>query len=49
LGRIGGYKRMPIGPAIKMLEGIHERWTVLLDRLTEEELGRTFIHPEHNN
>jgi hypothetical protein len=30
-----------------MLEGIHERWIVLLNNLTKEQLQRTFIHPEH--
>lgn len=40
-------KSMPIQPAIKMIEGIHERWSILLNSLTEEQYGRTFIHPEH--
>lgn len=40
-------KSMPIAPALKMLEGIHERWTALLNHLTEEDNGRIFIHPEH--
>ncbi len=40
-------KTMPIKPALKMLEGIHERWTVLLNNLKPEELSRVFIHPEH--
>jgi hypothetical protein len=40
-------KNMPIAPSLKMLEGIHERWTVLLNHLTEEQNGRVFIHPEH--
>ncbi len=40
-------KNMPIEPALKMLEGIHQRWVVLLKSLTEEQLKRTFIHPEH--
>lgn len=39
-------KTMPLEPAFKMLEGIHERWVVLLQSLTEEQLQRTFIHPE---
>ncbi|MFC4872362.1 YfiT family bacillithiol transferase [Negadavirga shengliensis] len=39
-------KNMPIGPSIKMIEGIHERWTILLNNLTEEQYGRVFIHPE---
>jgi len=40
-------KTMPIEPALKMLEGIHERWTVLLNNLQSEDLSRVFIHPEH--
>ena len=40
-------KKMPIAPALKMIEGIHERWTALLNHLTEEENSRIFIHPEH--
>lgn len=40
-------KSMPIEPSLKIIEGIHERWTVLLNNLTEEQFGRTFIHPEH--
>ncbi|MDP2059055.1 MAG: putative metal-dependent hydrolase [Flavobacteriaceae bacterium] len=41
-------KNIPIEPALKMIEGLHERWVVLLKSLTKEELNRTFIHPEHN-
>lgn len=40
-------KQMPIEPALKTLEGLHERWVVLLNSLTKAELERTFIHPEH--
>ena len=40
-------KSMPIEPSMKMIEGIHERWTVLLNNLTDEQYGRVFIHPEH--
>ena len=39
-------KNIPIQPALKMLEGIHERWSVLLNNFTKEQLERTFIHPE---
>lgn len=38
-------KHMPIEPSLKMIEGIHERWTVLLNTITDEQLSRTFIHP----
>jgi len=40
-------KNMPIEPSIKILEGIHQRWTILLNNLTEKDLKRVFIHPEH--
>ncbi len=39
-------KNMPIQPSLKMLEGIHERWTVLLNNLTDGQLKREFIHPQ---
>lgn len=38
---------MPIEPSLKMLEGIHKRWAVLLNNLTEKQYERIFIHPEH--
>lgn len=38
---------MPVEAALKTLEGLHERWVVLLNSLTKAELERTFIHPEH--
>ena len=41
-------KNMSIEPALKMLEGIHQRWVVLLKSLTDEQLRRKFIHPEHD-
>ena len=40
-------KNMPIQSSLKMLEGIHERWTILLNQLTINQLKRLFIHPEH--
>lgn len=40
-------KNMPIAPSIKIIEGIHERWTILLRSLTKQDLNRTFIHPEY--
>lgn len=39
--------KMPVTPALKMLEGIHERWIVLLKSFTGDDYGKTFIHPEH--
>ncbi len=40
-------KNMPIAPALKMIEGTHERWTFLLNNLTQEQHAKVFIHPEH--
>ncbi len=40
--------KMSIAPALQMLDGIHERWFYLLKNLTQEQLKRTFTHPEHN-
>ena len=40
-------KTIPIAPALSLLEGLHQRWTVLLKSLGSEDLAKTFIHPEH--
>ena len=40
-------KNLPIEPSLKMIEGIHERWTVLLNNLSESDYSKIFIHPEH--
>jgi len=40
-------KTMPIEPSLQMLEGIHTRWTVLLNSLSEKEFSKSFFHPEH--
>ncbi|MBC7388089.1 MAG: putative metal-dependent hydrolase, partial [Opitutaceae bacterium] len=40
-------KSMPIIPAIQMLHGIHSRWTILLKSLSDNDIKKTFIHPEH--
>ena len=39
-------KRMPIEPALKILEGLHQRWVVILKSLTKEDLEKKYIHPE---
>ncbi|MBS1517865.1 MAG: putative metal-dependent hydrolase [Bacteroidetes bacterium] len=40
-------KNMPVESALKMLEGIHERWSVLIKNLSAEQMKRTFFHPEN--
>jgi len=37
----------PIVESIKILEGLHARWVVLLKTLNSNDLERKFIHPEH--
>lgn len=41
-------KVFPIESALKILEGLHERWVHLLKGLSEQDLERQFIHPESN-
>ncbi len=36
-----------VGPALLMLDGIHQRWVFLLETLSDKQLQRTFVHPEH--
>jgi uncharacterized damage-inducible protein DinB len=40
------YLQLPIEPSMKLLEGLHERWTVLLRSLSLDDLKKTFFHPE---
>jgi hypothetical protein len=40
-------KKMPIAPSLILLQGLHERWVALLQSLSESDMKKTFIHPEH--
>ena len=33
--------------SLKIIDGVHARWTVLLKSLNASQLDRTFMHPEH--
>jgi uncharacterized damage-inducible protein DinB len=37
----------PIEVSLTMLDVLHQRWMILLRRLTADDLKRTFRHPEH--
>lgn len=39
-------KHFSIESSLKILEGVHKRWSYLLENLTKEELEKNFIHPE---
>ena len=38
---------LPVVHSIKLLEGLHMRWSALLKGLGEEQLMRSFLHPEN--
>ncbi|WP_373497683.1 YfiT family bacillithiol transferase [Aquiflexum sp.] len=40
------YLQLPVEPSLKLLEGLHRRWVVLLKSLGPEDLKKTFFHPE---
>lgn len=40
--------KMPIAPTLTLLEGLHFRLTYLMNGLSESDLNKSFIHPEHN-
>jgi hypothetical protein len=40
------YLEMSVKASMSILEGLHARWVCLLKSLTDEELRRTFYHPE---
>lgn len=39
---------MPIEPTLSLLEGLHFRLAYLMNSLSESDLEKYFIHPEHN-
>lgn len=40
--------KMPIGPTLLLLEGLHYRLAYLMKNLSESDLEKSFLHPEHN-
>jgi hypothetical protein len=38
----------PVEWSLKLIEGLHHRWEVLLLSLTEADLKKTVMHPEYN-
>jgi len=36
----------PVEPSLLLLEGLHARWSQLLDSMTEADWSRKFFHPE---
>ena len=40
--------QLPITYSLDLLKGLHQRWTHLLTNLSEDDLNRTYLHPEGN-
>jgi hypothetical protein len=40
-------KFLNVESSLQLLEGLHYRWVTLLRSLSEDQLKRTFVHPEH--
>ncbi|MFC5408970.1 YfiT family bacillithiol transferase [Larkinella bovis] len=38
--------RLSIAPSLVILSNLHQRWVAVLDPLTDEQLQRTYFHPE---
>ncbi len=41
-------KHGDINASIDMLDGLHQRWASLLKNMSEDDWGKSFIHPETN-
>lgn len=39
-------KDAPVEPSLQLLDGLHRRWVMLLQSLSEEDVQRKFMHPE---
>jgi uncharacterized damage-inducible protein DinB len=39
--------RGPIDVSLALIDGLHERWVMLLEAMTEEDFQKGFVHPEH--
>lgn len=38
--------KLPIDTSLKIIKSLHDRWVYLIENLTDEQLKRTFIHPD---
>ncbi len=42
------YSSNDLSHSLAIINGLHHKWVGILINLNEEELNRTFLHPEHN-
>jgi uncharacterized damage-inducible protein DinB len=38
--------RLPVDVSLRIIEGVHQRWVVLLESLSDEDFRKTLVHPE---
>lgn len=38
--------RLPVSASLSILDGVHQRWSALLDSMTEAEFGMSYFHPD---
>jgi len=41
--------KLPVDVSLSMVDAIHRRWSELLDKMTEADFAREFVHPETGN
>jgi hypothetical protein len=45
---LADYSATPLEVSLALLEALHKRWVVLARSLSDEQMLRTYIHPEYN-
>ena len=38
--------KMPVDVSLRIIDGVHSRWTSLLESMTDADFAREFVHPE---
>ena len=41
--------KLPVDVSLKMIDGLHTRWSALLASMTDDDFKREFVHPETGN
>ncbi|MEO8572481.1 MAG: YfiT family bacillithiol transferase [Pyrinomonadaceae bacterium] len=41
--------KMPVDDSLNIIDGVHSRWTSLLESMTDQDFKREFVHPETGN
>jgi len=40
--------RLPVAVSLELVEGLHARWVALYEAMTDDDMARTFRHPEYS-